>query len=264
MSRIGSGARIHPSAVVEPGANLADGVEVGPLATIGPEVELAEGVRIGPHVAILGRTRIGARSEVHPFACLGGPPQDHDFAGETTSLEIGEDNVIREHVTIHVGTEAEGGCTRIGDDNLIMNSAHIAHDCRVGSHCVVASFSGLAGHVSVDDYAVLGAYTGVHQYSRVGESVMTASNTKLSLDAPPFSIVAGDRAHWIGVNYVGLKRRGVSRERQQQIKRAYTILFQSQLSLTQALKSVREELKEVPDVERLVSFLETSGRGFCR
>lgn len=257
-------ALIHPSAVVDPRARLSESTEIGALATIGPEVALAEGVKVGPHAAIMGRTQIGARSEVHPFACLGGPPQDTGSSGETTCLEIGEDNVIREHVTIHLGTPAGGGCTHIGDHNMIMNSAHIAHDCRIGSHCIIASFSGLAGHVTVDDYAVLGAYTGVHQFSRVGESVMAASNTKLSLDAPPFSIVAGDRARLVGVNSIGLKRRGFSRERQDRIKRAFRILFQSQLQLAQALESVREEIREAPDVERLLSFLETSGRGFCR
>jgi UDP-N-acetylglucosamine acyltransferase len=257
-------ALIHPSAVVEPGAQLADDVVVGPLSTVGPLVVLAEGVKVGPHVAITGRTSVGARSELHPFVCLGGPPQVMGVRSETTSLEIGADNVIREHVTIHVGTESGGGCTRIGDHNMIMNSSHIAHDCRVGSHCVISSFSGLAGHVTVEDFAVLGAYTGVHQYSRVGESVMAASNTKLSLDAPPFSMVAGDRARLVGVNNVGLKRRGFSRVGQDRIKRAFQILFHSKLRLTQALETVRDEIKEAPDVERLLSFLEVSERGFCR
>ncbi len=257
-------ARVHDSAVVDPGAELAASVEVGPLAVIGPHVELAEDVVVGPHAAILGRTRIGAGSRIHPFACLGGPPQDLEAAGDETRLEVGERNLIREHVTIHVGTRAGGGCTRIGDDNFIMNAAHIAHDCRIGSRCTIASFSGLAGHVEVGDHAVLGAYTGVHQFGRIGEAVMTASNTKLSLDAPPFSLVAGDRARWMGINHVGLKRRGLSRERQQQIKRAFHLLFQSQLRLEDALESVREELKGAQDVERLLGFLETSERGFCR
>ncbi len=257
-------AHVHPSAVVDPGAQLADTAEVGPLATIGPEVVLADGVTIGPHAAILGRTHVGARSAVHSFACLGGLPQYRGADGEACSLEIGEDNVIREHASIHVGTTVGGGRTRIGDDNMIMNSAHIGHDCQIGSHCIIASYSGLAGHVSVGDHAVLGAYTGVHQFSRVGESVMAASNTKLSLDAAPFSMVAGDRARLVGVNNVGLKRRGFSRERKRQIKRAFQILFHSQLRLEAALEVVREELTEAPDVERLLVFLEARGRGCCR
>jgi UDP-N-acetylglucosamine acyltransferase len=257
-------ALIHPSAVVDSGAQLADSVEIGAFSTIGSEVVLAEGVKVGPHAAIMGCTSIGERSEVHPFVCLGGPPQVTGFDGEKTRLEIGTDNVIREHVTINLGTTAGGGCTRIGDHNMIMNSAHIAHDCLVGNHCVISSFSGLAGHVTVDDYAVLGAYTGVHQNSRVGESVMAASNTKLSLDAPPFSMVAGDRARLVGVNNVGLKRRGISRVGQDRIKRAFQILFHSELRLSQAVATVRDEIKEAPDVERLLSFLEVSERGFCR
>lgn len=258
-------ARVHQSALVDPAARLAPTVEVGPLAIVGPEVELMDDVVVGPHAVVVGRTRIGARSQIHPFACLGGPPQDSEAFGEQGGrLEIGEDNVIREHVSIHVGTEAGGGCTRLGDHNFVMNAAHVGHDCQIGSHCVLASFSGLAGHVQVADHVVLGAYTGVHQFARVGESVMAASNTKLSLDAPPFAMVAGDRARLVGINHVGLKRRGFSRERQQQIKRAFHLLFHSQLRLEEALESVREELKEAQEVERLLGFLETSGRGFCR
>ena len=257
-------ATVHPSAVVDPAAQLADSVHVGPLAYVGRDVALADGVVVGPHAVVTGRTRVGARSEIHSFACLGGPPQDQAAGDEPTRLEIGSDNVIREHVTMHVGTTAGGGCTTVGDHNLIMNGAHVGHDCQIGSHCVISSFSGLAGHVSVGDYAVLGAYTGVHQFARVGESVMTASNTKLSLDAPPFSMVAGDRAKLVGVNSLGLKRRHFSRERQQHIKRAFHILFRSQILLGAALEAVRGECKESQDVESLLHFLENSDRGFCR
>lgn len=257
-------ANVHPSAVVDPAARLAESAQVGPLAYVGPDVELDDDVSVGPHVAIVGHTRVGARSEIHPFACLGGPPQHQSPGDEAARLEIGSDNVIREHATIHVGTQAGGGCTRVGDHNFIMNSAHIGHDCQIGSHCIISSFSGLAGHVRVDDFAVLGAYTGVHQFARVGTGVMTASNTKLSLDAPPFAMVAGDRARLVGVNNVGLKRRGYSRERQQQIKRAFHILFRSQMQLSTALEAVRAECKLAEDVEILLDFLESSDRGFCR
>ncbi len=260
---------VHETAVVDPGASLESGVVVGPYAVIGAEVELAEDVNVGAHVVIEGRTRIGARTRIHPFACLGGAPQvTSAFADDPddprVGLEIGADNVLREHVTVHVGTAAGRGRTRIGDANYLMNGVHIAHDGQLGSHCVLASFSGLAGHVSVDDHAVLGAYTGVHQFGRIGESVMTASGTKLSLDAPPFSLVAGDRARLMGVNRVGLKRRGFSRETQGQIKRAFQLCFHSQLRLDEALENVRDELKGVPEAERLVAFLETSERGCCR
>jgi UDP-N-acetylglucosamine acyltransferase len=255
---------IHPTAVVESGAVLAEDVEIGPYAVVGPEVELAEGVRVEAHVVLMGRTRVGAGSRISPFACLGGAPQDQDFTGEGTRLEIGANNVIREHVTIHVGTRRGDGCTRIGDGNFLMNSSHVAHDCQIGSSCIIASYVGLAGHVRVDDHAVLGAYTGVHQFSRVGESVMSASNAKLSLDAPPFAMVAGDRARLVGLNSIGLKRRGLPSRTRSQIKRAFQILFKSQLRLAVALERTREELGEIPEVERLLCFLEKSERGFCR
>jgi UDP-N-acetylglucosamine acyltransferase len=256
--------RIHPTAVVDPAAKLADDVEVGPLAYVGPGVELAAGVVVANHVSIAGCTRVGARTRIHPFAALGGDPQDKSFAGERTRLEIGADNVIREGATLHVGTPRGGGCTRVGDDNLIMNGAHVAHDCQVGSHVIVASFVGLAGHVVVEDHAVLGAYTGVHQFARVGESVMTAANSMLSQDAPPFAMVAGDRARVVGLNVVGARRRGLSDEALRSLKRAFHLLFASKLRFEAALARVREELPDAPEVARLVRFLESSTRGFCR
>ena len=256
--------RIHPTAIVEAGAVLANDVEIGPLAVVGPHVELCAGVSIGAHATVIGCTRIGSRTRVFPYACLGGEPQIKDFTGAATRLEIGRDNVIREHTSIHVGSPEGDGCTRIGDDNLIMNAAHIGHDCQIGSCCIVASFCGLAGHVRVEDHAVLGAYTGVHQHARVGESVMAASNAKLSQDAPPFSMVAGDRARLVGVNHVGLRRRNFSGEAMRSVKRAFHIVFHSKLRLESALRRVREELGSSPEVERLVCFLETSERGFCR
>lgn len=256
--------RVHPTAVVEAGAELASDVVVGAYAVIGAEVALDEGVEIGPHAVLTGRTRIGARTRVFPHVCLGGEPQHVDYAGEPTRLEIGRDNVIREHVSIHVGTEAGGGRTRIGDGNLVMNGAHVAHDCRVGSHTVIASFSGLAGHVVVEDHAVLGAYTGVHQHARVGESAMTASGSKLSLDAPPFSLVAGDRARVVGLNSVGMKRRGFPGDTLRAIKRAHRIVFGGRIPLAEAFSQVESELGEVPEVERWLRFLRGSERGFCR
>jgi len=257
-------ARIHPTACVEEGAILADDVVIGAFCFVGSEVELGAGVEIGSHVSLLGRTRIGAGSRVFPFACLGGTPQDRDFRGEATRLEIGAGTVIREHVTIHVGTTRGGGCTRVGDDNFIMNGAHVAHDCQIGSHTIIASFCGLAGHVKVEDFAVLGAYSGVHQYARVGESVMAASGAMLSLDAPPFAMVAGDRARLVGLNSVGLERRGFSEKTRAEIKHAFHLIFASRLPLEQALARVDEEVGGVPEVERLVSFLRKTERGFCR
>lgn len=255
---------IHPTACVEDGAVLAAGVVVGPFAFVGREVELGPRVEVGAHTTLLGRTHVGADCRIFPHACLGGEPQDRAFDGESTSLEIGARTQIREHVTIHVGTARGGGCTRIGDDNYIMNGAHIGHDCQIGSHTIIASFCGLAGHAKVDDFAVLGAYTGLHQYARVGESVMAAGGSKLSLDAPPFAMVAGDRARLVGLNSVGLKRRGFSEPTRRQIKHAFHLIFRSKLRLEDALARVAEETGGVPEVERLVTFLRKTERGFCR
>ena len=256
--------RIHPTAVVDPAAKLADDVEVGPLSVVGPGVELGPGVVLANHVSVVGLVRVGARTRIHPFAALGGDPQDKSFAGERTRLELGRDNVVREGVTLHVGTPRGGGCTRIGDDNLIMNGAHIAHDCQIGSHTIVASFCGLAGHVTVEDHAVLGAYTGVHQFARVGESAMTAANSMLSRDAPPFSMVAGDRARLVGLNTVGLRRRGLAPEAQRALKHAFHLLFASRLRFDAAVARVRAELDAVPEVLQLLGFVESSKRGICR
>jgi UDP-N-acetylglucosamine acyltransferase len=257
-------ARVHPTACVEEGAILGEDVEIGPFALVGAEVELGPRVEIGPHATLIGRTRIGADSRIFPHACLGAEPQHQGFKGEVTRLEIGARAVIREHVTIHVGTAQGGGCTRIGDDNFIMNSAHIGHDCQIGSHAIIASFCGLAGHVKVEDFAVLGAYTGVHQHVRIGESVMAAGGAKLVLDAPPFTMVAGDRARLVGLNSVGLRRRGFSEKTRARIKRAFHLIFASRLPLETALARVAEEVGGVPEVERLVSFLRKTERGFCR
>lgn len=257
-------ARVHPTAFVEDGAIVADDAVIGAFTHVGGEVEIGSGVEIGSHVTLTGQTRIGSDGRVFPHACLGGTPQDQGFRGEATRLEIGARTVIREHVTIHVGTAFGGGCTRIGDDNFIMNGAHVGHDCQIGSHVIIASFCGLAGHVKVDDFAVLGAYTGVHQYARVGESVMAAGGAMLSLDAPPFSMVAGDRARLVGLNAVGLRRRGFSDKTRADIKHAFHLLFGSKLPLETALARIDEEVGGVPEVERLVSFLRKTERGFCR
>jgi UDP-N-acetylglucosamine acyltransferase len=255
---------VHPTAVVEPGAELAEEVCVRAGSYIGPHVELGAGCVVGPHAVVTGRTRVGPRTRIFPFACVGEAPQDKSYREEPTRLSIGADNVIREHVTIHVGTQKGGGLTQIGDDNLIMNGVHVAHDCRIASHTILASFTGLAGHVAVEDYAVLGAYVGVHQFCRVGESVMAAAGAMLSLDAPPFSMVAGDRAHLAGLNSVGLRRRDFPAETLAALKRAFRLIFGSRLRFEEAAQRVREEAGQAPEVERLLVFLEKSERGFCR
>jgi UDP-N-acetylglucosamine acyltransferase len=253
---------IHPTAVVDPRAKIADDVEVGPYVVIGEGVELAPGVEVGSHVHIDGRTVVGAGTRVFPFAVIGAEPQVRDFSGPTSALIIGRDNVIREHAAIHVGTGEGGGCTRIGDDNLIMNGVHVGHDCQVGSNCIIATFTALAGHVVVEDHVVFGAMTGVHQHARIGESAFTAANSMVSMDAPPFSRVAGDRARFVGLNTIGLDRRGFSPEVVTTLRHAFHLIFQSKLRFEIAVTRVERECGESPEVSRLLDFLRRSERGF--
>ncbi len=255
---------IHPSAVVDPGAKLADDVEIGPFAVVGPDVELAAGVEVKAHALLTGRTSVGERTRVFPFAVLGEEPQDKSFTGEATELRIGADNVIREHAVIHVGTAKGGGCTRIGDDNLIMNGVHIGHDGEIGSHVIVASHAALGGHVVIEDFAVVGGLCGIHQQARVGESAMVAALSGVSKDTPPFALTAGVRARIAGVNAVGLRRRGFPPETRRAVKHAFHLLFSSRLRLEVAIRRVEEELPDSPEVKRLLRFIETSERGVSR
>lgn len=257
-------AAIHPTAVVDPRAKLADGVDVGPHCVVGPDVELGEGVVLQAQVVVCGHTSVGAGTRIFPFAAIGGEPQDKGFAGETTRLAIGRNNVIREGATIHVGTPKGGGCTRLGNDNFLMINSHVGHDCQIGSDVILGASCGLAGHVTVEDHAVLASYAGIHQFCRVGESAMIAANAMLSKDALPFSMVAGDRARLVGLNLVGIRRRNFDDEAIRRLKRAYHLLFHSKLRLEPALARVREELGDAPEVGRLLAFLEKSERGFIR
>jgi UDP-N-acetylglucosamine acyltransferase len=257
-------AQIHPSAVVDRRAKLADDAVIGPFCTVGPEVELGPGVVLKSHVHVTGHTTVGARTRVFPFVVLGEEPQDKPFAGEQTALAIGADNVIREHASIHVGTPRGGGCTRLGDDSLIMNGVHIGHDAQIGSHVTVASHVAIAGHAQVGDYAVIGGLSGIHQFARVGESAMVGALSGVTLDAPPFSLVSGERARLRGLNVVGLRRRGVSPAIREELKRAYHILFQSRLRLGPALEEARAAGFASDEVRRLLAFFESSERGVSR
>lgn len=256
--------RIHPTAVVERGAKLAGDVEIGAGAYVGPDVELAAGVVLRPHAYVTGRTTLGEASRVFPFAVVGEEPQDKSFSGEVTTLVVGRETTIREHAVIHVGTRKGGGCTRIGDDVLIMNGVHVGHDSQIGSHVIIASLCAIAGHVQIEDYVAVGGLTGVHQFARIGESAMVAATSAVSQDVPPFALAAGDRARLSGINVVGLRRRGFSEDTRGHIKRAYHLVFQSKLLLPAALERVREEIQGCPEVDRLLAFLEGSQRGFIR
>jgi UDP-N-acetylglucosamine acyltransferase len=255
--------RVHPTAVVDPAAKLADDVRVGPYAVVGEDVELDAGVEIGSHVVLSGPTRIGARTRIFPFCVIGAEPQVSGVAGRSP-LTLGCDNVVREYASIHCGTPQNAAGTRIGDANFFLHGVHVAHDCRVGSHCVLTSHAGLAGHVEVQDHAVLGAHAGVHQFCRVGESAFVGAGTKLTLDAPPFARVLGARARFAGINSVGLGRRGWPAERVAAIKHAYHLLFLSKSRLEPALARVADECADVPEVAQMLDFFRVSSRGVTR
>lgn len=257
-------ARIHPTAVVDPAAKLADDVVVGPFAVIDRDVELALHVDVGARVTLTGRTTVGTGTRIYPGAVLGTDPQIVGLEENGGRLEIGSRNVIREFVTIHVGSTRGEGCTRIGDDNYLLNNVHIAHDDQIGSHCVLASFTALGGHVVVEDHVVFGAMTGVHQFVRLGESAFTAANAMVTKDVLPFSKIAGDRAKFAGMNSVGLARREFSPEVVASLRRAFHLIFLSKLRLEPALARVEAECEPCPELTRLLAFARSAERGLVR
>lgn len=255
---------VHPTAIIAPGARLHPSVEVGPYAVIGPQVQIGAGTTVGPHAVIEGRTRIGERNRVFQFASVGAQPQDLKYAGEDSALEIGNENLIREFTTLHKGTTGGGGVTRIGDRNLFMAYAHVAHDCQVGSGCVFANGATLGGHVEVGDHAILGGLSAVHQFTRIGRHAFVAGGSMVVMDVPPFCTAQGDRAELVGVNSVGLSRHGFSEEQIVRVKEAYRILFRSKLPLEDALERLRTELGDQTEIQVLLSFVTTSQRGITR
>jgi UDP-N-acetylglucosamine acyltransferase len=256
--------RIHPSAMVHPGARLAAGVEIGPYAIIGAEVEIGEGSWIGPHVVIDGRVRIGRRNRIFQFASIGAPPQDKKYKGEATSVEIGDDNTIREYVTVNRGTAQDVGVTRIGNDNWIMAYVHFAHDVQVGNKTIFANCTQLAGHVTVEDWVIFGATTLVHQFVRVGAHAFTGMGSFISQDVPPYVMAAGHMASPYGINSEGLKRRGFAPQTIQSIKRAYRTLYRSGLSLEDAKRELEAQSVACPELRPLLEFLAKSSRGIIR
>jgi len=256
--------RIHPTAIIDPTATVADDARVGPYAVIGPQVDLAAGVVVGAHACIHGPTSIGPHTRIHPHAVLGEDPQDKKYAGEPTQLIIGAHNTFREFSTANRGTASGGGVTRIGDHNLFMAYSHVAHDAVVGDHCVFANCASIAGHVQVSDYAILAGLTAVHQHCRIGRCAMLAGGAKVSQDVPPFMMAQGDRARLVGLNIVGLRRRGLELETLQALRGVYRELFQQGLPLRVAVDQVREVYLGVPEVQEIVAFIESSRRGVCR
>ncbi len=255
---------IHPTALIDPAAKIASGVEIGAYSIIGPDVEIGEGTVIGSHVIIKGHTRIGKDNRIFQFSSLGEVPQDKKYAGEPTRLEIGDRNTIREFCTFNLGTVQDGGITKIGDDNWIMAYVHIAHDCIVGNKTTFANNAQLAGHVQVDDWAVLGGNTGVHQFCHIGAHVMTAVGSVILQDVPPYLMVAGNTAEPYGINAEGLKRRGFSADALMALKRAYRTLYKSGLLLEEAKAKLQVEALAIPEVKLFADFLSQSKRGIIR
>ena len=255
---------VHPSAVVEDGATLGRNVQVGPFCHVGGEVHLGDGCVLHSHVVVAGRTRVGPGTRIFPFASIGHPPQDLKYAGEPSTLEIGAENIVREHVTINPGTTGGGMRTVVGDRNLFMMGAHVAHDSRVGNGCVMANNATLGGHVVVEDGAIIGGLAAVHQFVRVGTQAMIGGLSAVVQDVIPYGMVFGDRATLRGLNWVGLKRAGTDRETMTRLRNSFRQLFDGEGPINERLKSVSAEYGDDPMVGRIVEFMAAeSDRGLC-
>lgn len=264
MSRV-LDVRIHPTAVVHPGARLGSNVRVGPYCIIGDEVEIQDECELMAHIYMEGPLRIGPGNHFFPYSSIGVVPQDKKFHGERTETHIGKENIFREFVTVHRGTELGGGITSIGDHNLIMAYAHIAHDCRIGHHTILANGTTLAGHVVIEDYAVIGAFCGIHQFCRVGRHCIIGGYSVITQDVLPFSSTVSERGvKTYGINSVGLERHGFSPERRKKLSRAFRLLTGSKLNTSQALEKIREEAADSPDLQELIRFIESSKRGVIK
>jgi UDP-N-acetylglucosamine acyltransferase len=257
-------ANIHPTAIIEEGAQIAEGAEVGPFAIIGSQVRIGTRTVVGPHSVIQGRAEIGEDNRIHQSVSIGDVPQDLKYAGEESAVRIGNRNTIREFVTIHRGTKGDQMVTMVGDGNLLMVGAHVAHDVVVGNHAILANTVALAGHVHVGDHAIIGGLSAVHQFVRIGEHAMIGGASAVANDVPPFLTVLGNRAVAQGLNLVGLRRRKFPREAINTIREAFEILYRSQLPQTDALERVRKELPDTPEIRTFLAFIEQSERGIVR
>src|SRR5712692_4766424 len=258
-------SEIDPRAIVSTRARLGQGVRIGAYAVVGDAVELGEGCVLHAHAVVNGSARLGKKNILHPFCSVGGDPQDLKYAGERTELVVGDANVFRECVTVSRGTSQGGGLTRLGSHNLFMAYAHIAHDCHIGSHTVFANGATLAGHVMVEDYATVGAFSPVHQFCRIGRYSYIGAATVITQDVPPFSKVVMEReTRCYGVNTIGLERRGFSSERIRAIEQAYRLLLRSKLNTRQALEQMRATLNGSADIEELIGFIESAARGLTK
>lgn len=255
---------IHPTAVIHPGAKLAENVSVGAYSTIGEHVVIGAGTTIASHVVVEGWTELGCDNKVFQFSSVGADPQDLKYAGQETLLKIGDRNRIREFTTLNRGTEEGGGITKIGNDNLFMAYSHVAHDCIVNDQVILANGATLAGHVEVESSAILGGLSAVHQFCRIGCHTMVSGGAMVTQDVPPYTIAQGDRAKTVGLNLIGLKRRGFSEESIKGIKKSYRLIFRSGLRLEDALQKISEEVVSTTELDHFVSFIKESQRGIAR
>lgn len=255
---------IHPTAIIDESAKIANGVSIGPYSVIGSDVEIDEGTWIGPHVVINGPTRIGCKNRIFQFNSIGDIPQDKKYAGEVSSLEIGDGNTIREYCTFNRGTKHGGGVTRVGNDNWIMAYVHIAHDCQVGNDIIMANNATLAGHVSIGDHAILGGFTLVHQFCAVGAHSFSAMGTAIGKDVPPYVLVAGQPASPRGLNNEGLKRHGFGSDKLELLRKAYKTVYRSGLKAQEAIERLDHLGAQCPEVEAMAAFIKSSTRGIVR
>ncbi|MDD3249068.1 MAG: acyl-ACP--UDP-N-acetylglucosamine O-acyltransferase [Smithellaceae bacterium] len=256
--------KIHPTAIVAPDAQLAEGVEIGPYSIIGSDVVIGKNTVIGPHTVIDDYTRIGESCRIFQFCSIGAPPQDLKFGGEKTRVVIGNFNTIREFVTIHRSTTADIGVTILGDHNLIMAYCHVAHNCKLGSHIIMSNVATLAGHIHVEDYAIISGLTGVHQFTRIGAHSFIGGASGVARDVPPYTLANGNHAKLFGLNLIGLQRRNFSDETIKALKDAYKIVFRSDLLLETALEKAQKEVEDLPEVRHFLTFIKNSERGVCR
>ncbi len=255
---------IHQTAIVSEQAEIGADCYIGAFCTVGDEVKLGEKVRLDSHVVVDGKTSIGDKTHVFPFVSIGLAPQDLKYAGEPTRVEIGRRNYIREFVTVHRGTSGGGGLTKIGDDNLLMAQAHVAHDCQIGNDVIMANAATLAGHVTIADRANIGAYSGVHQFCRIGREAFVGGYSVIVKDALPFAVSQGNHAKCYGLNRVGMRRRGYSKETIEKLHHAYHLLLNAKLNTTQAVERIKEEITDCTEVDYLVQFIESTSRGVVK
>jgi UDP-N-acetylglucosamine acyltransferase len=256
---------IHPAAVVDPTADIGDDVEIGPYAIIRKEAHIGRGTRIGPHVVIGEWTRIGEQCQIYQFASVGEAPQALAYQGEKTLLEMGNQNIVREFVTLNRGTVGGGGRTAIGHRNLFMAYSHVAHDCQIGNQVILANGATLAGHITIEDHAIIGGLSAIHQFCRIGVHAFVSGMTGITLDVPPYMLASGSRARLFGLNTVGLKRFKFPETTVRALKKAYRVIFRSSLTLEKAVNQLREdEISQLPEIQHLLQFIQQSKRGISR